>query len=270
MGKQGDLGISWCDWTFNPWNGCWKISPGCKNCYAAALDHWLGGDNWQRGGPRTFFGDAHWRRPLKWNKEAAEAAAAGRRPRVFCASIADILERHPDPAILIKQEEARERTFELVRNTPNLDWMFLTKRIEEADTTFPWIHGDAKAPHNAWLGVTAEDDEHARRRIPQLQELRPYFAKLFVSYEPAIGEINWDADLLRDIDLVIFGDESGRNRRDANLEWAKRTRDACAQYGSKFHFKQWCGDDVDGVAGKRHKGKIHLPILDGSQHGEMP
>lgn len=29
--------IEWCDHTFNPWHGCEKISPGCANCYAAAM-----------------------------------------------------------------------------------------------------------------------------------------------------------------------------------------------------------------------------------------
>lgn len=27
--------IEWTDHTFNPWIGCTKVSPGCKNCYAS-------------------------------------------------------------------------------------------------------------------------------------------------------------------------------------------------------------------------------------------
>ncbi len=30
-------GIEWCDHTFNPWTGCTKVSPGCRNCYAETL-----------------------------------------------------------------------------------------------------------------------------------------------------------------------------------------------------------------------------------------
>lgn len=29
--------IEWCEYTFNPWEGCAKVSPGCANCYADAL-----------------------------------------------------------------------------------------------------------------------------------------------------------------------------------------------------------------------------------------
>jgi protein gp37 len=28
--------IGWCDHTFNPWEGCQKVGPGCDNCYAEA------------------------------------------------------------------------------------------------------------------------------------------------------------------------------------------------------------------------------------------
>lgn len=263
MGK--DTGVDWCDHTFNPWWGCWKISPGCKNCYAAAFDHRLGGDHWQRGGPRKFNKEGYWQQPLKWNKAAAKA---GVRAKVFCASMADILEQHPDPAIAALQYVARQRVWQLVDDTPELDWLFLTKRPEGAQM-FPWVREGTCKP-NAWLGVTAEDDEHAIRRIPLLQEMRPHFAKLFISYEPAVGPIWWNANLLRGIDWVIFGDESGRGRRDAELPWARMTRDACAQNGVTFFFKQWCGDDVEGVGGDRHKGKIHLPILDGTTHESWP
>lgn len=258
--------ITWCDHTFNPWWGCWKISPGCKHCYAAAFDHRLGGEHWERGGPRRFFGDSHWRLPLRWNR-AAELA--GKRAKVFCASMADVLEQHPDPAVLARQDECRDRLWSLVDETRWLDWMFLTKRIEEAFTTFPWVDEDEPMP-NAWLGATAEDDEHARRRIPHLQAMRPHFARLFVSYEPAIGPIHWTRDMLKGIDLVIFGDESGRARRPAEIDWARQTRDACAAAGVLFHLKQWCGDDVDGIGGERGKGRIHLPILDGVQHAALP
>ena len=31
MGKT--TGIQWTDHTWNPWQGCAKVSPGCDNCY---------------------------------------------------------------------------------------------------------------------------------------------------------------------------------------------------------------------------------------------
>jgi protein gp37 len=269
VGKE--TGVDWCDHTFNAWWGCFKISPGCKNCYAATFDKRLGGDHWQPEGPRKFFGEKYWRQPLAWNRAAQ---TAGVRRRVFCSSMADILEQHPDPDVHTRMRAARMKVTDLVRETPWLDWMFLTKRIENA-FLLPWVMTNHHMP-NAWLGVTAEDNEHAQKRIPMLQAMRPYFAKLFVSYEPALGPINWSSDLLRDVDMVIFGDESGHHRRDAEVGWALATRNACAENGVTFYFKQWAGADVEGVtgvrtgAGKSARGVIHLPLLDGTQHGEHP
>ena len=53
MAKQGANDISWADFTFNLWEGCFKISPGCKHCYAEAMNTWLRkGENWGIDAPR--------------------------------------------------------------------------------------------------------------------------------------------------------------------------------------------------------------------------
>jgi protein gp37 len=87
-------GISWCDATFNPWWGCERVSPGCAHCYAADLAKRYGhAGTWgEKGEPHgfRFFGDAHWREPLRWARTLP--AKLGRRPRVFCASMADVFE----------------------------------------------------------------------------------------------------------------------------------------------------------------------------------
>ena len=77
--------IEWTDYTFNPWEGCEKVSPGCAHCYAEARDKWLhGGENWGPGSSRLGHTEAYWKQPLKWD---SEAAAAGRIARVFCGSL---------------------------------------------------------------------------------------------------------------------------------------------------------------------------------------
>jgi hypothetical protein len=48
---------------------------------------------WGSRAPRRFFSEAHWREPLKWNREAE---AAGERRRVFCASMADVFKARSD------------------------------------------------------------------------------------------------------------------------------------------------------------------------------
>jgi protein gp37 len=76
----------------------------------------------------AIFSDAHWREPLKWDREAAKA---GERRRVFCASMADVFEDRAD------LNEARERLWGLIEATPNLDWLLLTKRIRHVRKLAP-------------------------------------------------------------------------------------------------------------------------------------
>ena len=65
-----DSRIEWTHHTFNPWWGCVKISAACDNCYAEAWAKRLGSNVWGAKSDRRFFGDAHWKEPLKWNAEA--------------------------------------------------------------------------------------------------------------------------------------------------------------------------------------------------------
>lgn len=136
MGKNSK--IEWTDHTFNPWEGCTKVSPGCQNCYAEARNHRFGLDNWGPGKKRRRTSAANWKLPLRWNNEAAKAhersvidiceigggaAMPPRRPRVFCASLADWLDDEVPIAWLAD-------LLNLIHDTPNLDWLLLTKRPE--------------------------------------------------------------------------------------------------------------------------------------------
>lgn len=222
-----DSAIEWTHHTFNPWWGCTKVSPGCKNCYAETFSHRIGQDIWGARSDRRFFGDAHWREPLKWN---VEAVRVGERRRVFCASMADVFEHRAELT------PVRERLWQLIADTPGLDWLLLTKRPERVLKSVPW--GD-KWPANVWAGVTAENQKWAEKRIPLLLEL-PATVR-FLSCEPLIGALDvrpW-ANGKRRIDWVIAGGESGHKARPMNPEWARALRDQCSRAGIAFHFKQW-------------------------------
>lgn len=250
--------ITWCDHTFNPWWGCFKISPGCKHCYADAFDHRLGGKHWGKEAPRKFFGAKHWNEPERW---AAKALKLRRRERVFCASMADWAENRADLDV------SRARLFSLIKRTEaSLDWLLLTKRIEDAIALLPWDYDDRPWP-NIWLGCTVEDSDHAWRA----NFLKKFPAAVrFVSWEPALGPIHEHIPTWDGIHWLVCGDESGRVRRPAEVDWFRAARDACERKGIRFHFKQWAGADADGIEGKRTGGKIHLPVLDGAVHDAFP
>lgn len=216
--------INWADHTFNPWQGCTKVSLGCKNCYAETRDkRWHGGIHWGKGAPRKLASAAMWKEPLKWNR-AAEMCQCGtrkasvlhdcefggyavdfhtkmRRARVFCASLADWLDDEVPIEWLV-------RLLALIHATPNLTWQLLTKRPENwtvrisraldvlCSTNEPayvwaakWRHRK-EVPANVWMGTTVEDQARAEDRIPQLLAI-PARVR-FLSCEPLLEAVKID------------------------------------------------------------------------------
>lgn len=215
--------IEWTHHTFNPWWGCVKVSAACKHCYAETWAKRVGSQVWGAKAPRRFFGENHWRQPLRWNSDAAED---GQRRRVFCASMADVGERRSD------LDPWRDRLWALIEETPWLDWLLLTKRIETFGELAPWT---STWPDNVWLGTTVESNRWYRR----IEALCSTSAKvLFLSCEPMLGPLElkpW----LPNIHWVIAGGESGPKARPMHPRWVRDLRDQCVQSGVAFHFKQW-------------------------------
>jgi len=284
-------------YSFNTHWGCFKVSPGCTNCYAEGQAKRYGHDIW---GPaatteRRLFGDAHWREPLAWN---AQAHASGIRRKVFANSFSDWAEDHP------QLDPVRERMWELIRATPNLDWLLLTKRPENIATMMP----EGFWP-NVWLGTSAENQHYFNTRVPILIEHTKRVPVLFVSVEPMLGPVDvgvgfdlWcggchpargpdipafcteaytkgvydpisqrinhqlpDHSACREpivdyVDWVIVGGESGPRRRPFDVAWARQVRDTCRRAGKAFFFKQ-------------HGGRTHAEggcLLDGREYKQFP
>lgn len=294
--------IEWCDHTFNPWEGCQRTGPGCDHCYAEQHNARFGGGvavNFGPGAPRRRTSVANWRKPLKWNAnacwfvqcntcgwrgESKGATCSGchgcdtspARPRVFCASLADVFDNAVDPAW-------RADLFALILATPNLDWLLLTKRIGNVRGMLSELsHGndpdlsllDMMPLPNVWLGATITSKPEADRDITKLQEV-PARVR-FLSMEPLLGPVDltqvmrraesgrgdpdspdvWTycdnaltgfrahqcgghTDPERAIDWVIVGGESGPGARPMHPDWARSLRDQCQAAGVPFLFKQW-------------------------------
>jgi protein gp37 len=220
--------IEWTDHTFNPWIGCQKVSPGCDNCYAERdWDKRFHRVEWGPHGERKRTSEGNWKQPLKWAKDAR---ANGKRSRVFCASLADVWDNQV-PA------EWRSDLFRLIPQTPELDWMLLTKRPENIlDMLSAAIGGLQSWPWpNVWLGTTAEDLPHYDRRWPILRRIPA--AVHFISYEPAIGPLRLH-DEAEQPAWLICGGESGPGARYMNPQWAADIKADCAKRGVVFFMKQ--------------------------------
>lgn len=221
-----DSKIEWTDHTFNPWWGCAKVSPACDHCYAETWAKRVGFDLWGPRGRRRFLSDAYWQQPPRWNRLAE---AAGRRERVFCASMADVFEWNASLT------PWRTRLWRLIDNTPSLDWLLLTKRPHLSTRLTPW--GESW-PHNVWLGATVESQRHAALRVPRLLDAPAQVR--FLSCEPLLSGLDLTPWLQSGgIHWVIAGGESGPHARPSDPSWFYGLRDQCAEHAAAFHFKQW-------------------------------
>lgn len=238
---MGDVtGIEWTDHTFNPWWGCVRVSPACEHCYAETFAARFG-VKWGVKAERRPSSAKVWSGPAKWN---AAAEKEGRRHRVFCASMADVFEDQRD------LDEHRERLWNLIHQTPWLDWQLLTKRPEAVMRLLPEVWTMFAIPRNVWIGTTVED---ARRASERLRHLRAIPAAVrFLSCEPLLGRIE-DIDLTG-IGWVICGGESGPGARPMHQGWARELRNQCMRENVPFFFKQWgdwapanggAGGDID-------------------------
>lgn len=245
--------IEWCDDTFNPWIGCTKIGPGCDHCYAEALMqdryHRV---RWGAGAARQLTSEGNWRKPLSWNRKAGRF-----RLKVFCASLADVFDNEVPV-------EWRRALWDLIRATPNLDWLLLTKRIGNVRKMLPADWGPGYP--NVWLGATVVNQAEADRDVHKLLDTPA--AVRFLSCEPLLGPIDLTRlELVPDridqgglagirldalqgrfresgvafgtrVDWVIAGGESGLHARPMEPAWCLEIARACAAAGTAFFMKQ--------------------------------
>lgn len=221
--------ISWTRHTWNPWMGCTKVSPACDGCYAEALmDKRYRKVQWGNA-PRVRTGAHTWNDPFRWQRQAEKD---GDRPFIFCASLADIFDNQVDP-------QWRTDAFDVMRKTPRLVYLLLTKRPQNIVKLAGAAGG---LPRNAAIGTTIEDQKRADINVPALieakAEVNPEFA--FVSCEPLLGPIDL-RDMILDIEWVITGgetDQGGHMARPTHPMWFHSLRRQCVVAGAAFHHKQ--------------------------------
>lgn len=246
--------IEWTDSTFNPWEGCTKVGPGCDNCYAENRNaRFAGGTaiNWGPGAPRRRTSTANWNLPKRWNAQAdAFMAQHGRRQRVFCASLADVFDNAVDP-------QWRADLFELIERTPNLDWLLLTKRVGNVVPMSMNANWPMPMPRNIWLGASIVNREEMLRDGPKLKQVPARVH--FWSCEPLLSDLG---EIPRELmpHWIIAGGESGPGARPMHPDWARSLRDQCEAAGVPFLFKQW-GEWTPGENVERQRGTVDTAFL---------
>ncbi len=254
----------WWDRAWRLTRGCTKVSPGCDHCWAEREAHMRGKNPNTKVRDQYGMTDAEGRwtgkvdalplnlnRPLMVKKPQVWTVwndlYHGDVPWNFVFDAYRIMAQCPQHLFLILTKRPGNMklaqydiAFHLQRNFPGITWPL----------------------PNVWLGVTAENQEQADKRIPDL--LQAPAAVWFLSVEPMLGPVDLNKrECLIDkrlfkytignyLDLVICGGESGPGARPMETEWAVDLREQCRAVGVAFWMKQM----------RRVNGKITTNIND--------
>lgn len=257
---MNESGIIWTERTWNPMSGCQKISQGCKYCYAFTLAEQKRGTAAFPNGFDLTIRPHKLKEPFKLKQPTL----------IFANSMSDLFwDKVPD--------SYRHQILDVIEQTPQHEYQVLTKRPD----IMLAFSKNRKLPPNFWAGVTIEDQQAKEERLEILKQVNAEIR--FISMEPLISHIGFDADDLDGINWVITGGESGNhlwngeicekrglvryNRplkkweiRDDRYEWVREIKDFCLDRNVKFFHKQWGGNYPE-AAGR---------LLDGKYWTEMP
>lgn len=248
-------GIDYVDAPWGPWRGCTPVSEGCRNCYARREmeDRWkLEFSTVRRASDASFYKPLHIEKPT----------------RFFVCPWGDFFHEAAD--------DWRGEAFEVISKCSRHTFVIVTKRPERMIKRMYGYRdlldtGARGFLRNVWFLVSVENQATADERIPELLRLRDYgyWPVLGVSYEPALGPVDFDEwmpeydhrpqygfyqayqkmmgetplekpELIKPgLDWIVMGGESGPGARPMHPDWVRQTRDDCAEAGVPFWFKQW-------------------------------
>lgn len=262
--------IEWTDATWNPVVGCQVETPGCTHCYAMKLaggrmrNHptregltidTKAGPVWN--GNVRFNATELWK-PLSWTRSRRIFAVAHGDlfysgvpqawiDRVF--AIAAMAGRHTFQLLTKRHERLRDYLLDPAtpdriaraclelrpaRFATNYDWPIVQKGplLDLDDVTLQrW------ALRNVWIGVSVEDQKRADLRRAAVREVAERGWLTWVSYEPAIGAVDWTGwEFIR---WLVSGGESGAGARPSHPDWHRAARDYCNAGRIPYVFKQW-------------------------------
>lgn len=229
--------ISWTDKTWNPVAGCQVVSAGCRNCYAMKMAARLEamGQPKYAGLTEQRNGNTVWTGRVNLDEDALTLPYKWRKPcMVFVNSMSDLFHEGVTFSFI-------DHVMKVISDNPRHTFQVLTKRadrmanyLSQRNTTRV---GAVGIPANIWFGVSAEDHARAFERIRWLEAV-PRRNPTFVSYEPALGPIDWRPEWRGIISQIIVGAESGANRRPFDMAWARDTWAFCLEHRIAYFFKQ--------------------------------
>ncbi|SHE78759.1 DUF5131 family protein [Alkalibacter saccharofermentans] len=204
---------------WSPWRGCHKYSEGCKYCYIHKGDAKRGVDT------NVIVKTVDFNTPIAKNKKGEYKIKSGQT--VYLCFSTDFLIEEADGW--------REECWKMIKKRSDLNFIFLTKRIERFLQCIPKDWNDGY--ENVTVGCTVENQHRVDYRLGVFVNLPIKHRNVIC--QPLIEEINIEK-YLDNVELVVVGGESDRNARPLNYNWVLSIREQCINRGVSFQFRQ-CG-----------------------------
>lgn len=216
--------IQWCDHTWNPVQGCYKVDEDCRYCYwyRDAERFKLDPRQIKRSSTRTF------RQPYRIKEKS----------KIFVPSWSDLF--------LPEVDEFRENIWQVIRETNHI-YQIPTKRPHRIIECLPEYWEEIR--DRVWLGTSIGSMNSIHRLGELILPIQPGIR--FLSLEPLHGPITLPLEDFVDfghkvkdlIDWIIIGGESGNESgkyryRECNLLWIFDLVDQCTHANIPVFVKQ--------------------------------
>lgn len=205
---------------WNPWHGCHKCSPGCRNCYLYYLDTLR-----DREPGTVVRNKTNFNFPIKKDRKGNYKLPSG-SVMGSCFTSDFFIE---------EADEWRSEAWDMIRERSDVTFLIPTKRIARFADCVPEDWGDGW--DNVAIAVSCENQKMADKRLPILLDAKIRHKLIFVA--PILEYVELDSYLQSgQIEQVSVGGESYAGARTCDFDWVRRIREVCIKNGVMFDFHQ--------------------------------
>lgn len=205
---------------WNPWHGCHRCSPGCKNCFVFYFDNKRNIDTENITRSKSNFN-----LPLRKNRAGEYKIPAGSEVAVCFTS----------DFFINEADVWRSEAWDIIKQRDDVTFLICTKRIENFEKSIPadWNEGY----DNVIIAVTCENQQKADERLPVFLNVKAKHKYIFAA--PLLEDIDFSRYLRNGkIETVSLGGESYENARICNFDWVRHIKKTCDEFNVKFDYHQ--------------------------------
>ncbi len=210
--------VSYFSW--NPWHGCTKISPGCAHCYVYRQDE--------------MYGSAKSSMAVSINREFGLPVRRGRDKSWKIPPGSVVMTCFTSDFLLEGADRWRDEAWEMMKVRSDCMFYFFTKRITRLADVLPDDWGDGY--DNVIIGCTAENQSMADLRLPVFLDLPIKHRTIILA--PLLEAVDIKKYLDGRIEEVAVSGESGAEARICDYDWILDIRSQCVEHNVPFRFHQ--------------------------------